>query len=58
MVVVLPPELYAQWLQAAPADSLDLIYACPAPDLVAQAEAPPAGMGAPKPDAGQQATLF
>jgi putative SOS response-associated peptidase YedK len=58
MVVVLPPACYAQWLQAAPAHSVDLIYACPAPDLVAQAEAPPEGAEAAKPDGARQATLF
>ena len=58
MVVVLPPEFYAQWLQAAPADSLDLIYTCPAPDLVAQAEVPQESPRAAKSEAAQQASLF
>ncbi|MDH4480444.1 MAG: SOS response-associated peptidase [Rhodoferax sp.] len=58
MVVVLPPEYFGQWLQATPSHSLDLLYACPAPELVAQAEAPTAGQGAAQPGGAIQAALF
>ena len=36
MVVVLPREQYADWLQAPAAHSLELIRACPAPNLIAR----------------------
>lgn len=39
MVVVLPPERYADWLQASPQDSMDFLRPYPAEAL--KAEAPP-----------------
>lgn len=58
MVVVLPPALYTDWLQADPAQSMDLIHACPPPELVAQADAPPGGLAAVQRGGPVQATLF
>jgi hypothetical protein len=58
MVVVLPPALYTQWLRATPAQSMDVIRTCPAPDLVAQAEVSHAGTAPAKHGGATQATLF
>jgi putative SOS response-associated peptidase YedK len=58
MVVVLPPALYADWLWADPAHSMDVIHACPPPALVAQADTPMAGAGPGGHRDPRQAALF
>lgn len=57
MVVVLPRALYAEWLQAPAAHSLDLIRACPAPDLIASVPSLAEG-GAPGAQSPEQIRLF
>ncbi len=58
MVVVLPRAQYADWLQAPAAHSLDLIRACPAPDLVASVPGLGDGGSAPGAQPSQQTSLF
>ena len=53
-VVVLPVHFFEPWLQATPSQSMELIHACPEPDLVALAEQPTAV----EPSRAAQATLF
>ena len=58
MVVVLPKERYADWLQAPAASSLDLIRVCPKPELVASAPEPSDADRAPGAASPQQTRLF
>ena len=57
MVVVLPKERYADWLQAPAASSMDLIRACQAPELVVSATELGDSGRAPGPAAARQTSL-
>ena len=58
MVIVLPPDFYAQWLECTPSLGMDLLLACPVPELVAEVDTPSHALPLPGPGTWNQATLF